>query len=330
MSAVELGGNPVIDDVPHMTQLDAERHTERTASSTRRWCGLLGILIAILVFPSAAWAGDTPAGFFYGIDGSGPTINSGTCYPCQEPNVTGGGTAGVYIGEMGGWQEAYSQSCGSGFVDAFNPTDFDDVWGNHANGKGGVGNSLYWFLGGPGVDPNYNGTATEAYNWGAYQAYLAASVWTYLFNAFGTGSLSFHVIWGDIEPDGNGLSTGWYSFGNCSRVTSTAHPSPNLDRNTFNGYWDYLVNVSNEAPGMYSASDYWNVVASGHSSLTGSTLEWTYQQQSGALNPGPSAWIQGADHGEFFGGQSQSSPTALMWQWHEGAGDYDQLDASRY
>ena len=34
----------------------------------------------------------------------------------------------------------------------------------------GVGTGVYWFMGGPGVDPHYNGTAGEAIAWGAQQA----------------------------------------------------------------------------------------------------------------------------------------------------------------
>ena len=34
----------------------------------------------------------------------------------------------------------------------------------------GIGVGVYWFMGGPGVDPHYNGTAAEAYAWGAAQA----------------------------------------------------------------------------------------------------------------------------------------------------------------
>jgi len=29
-----------------------------------------------------------------------------------------------------------------------------------------VGLGVYWFMGGPGVDPHYNGSTTEAYAWG--------------------------------------------------------------------------------------------------------------------------------------------------------------------
>jgi hypothetical protein len=34
----------------------------------------------------------------------------------------------------------------------------------------GIGDGVYWFIGGPGVDPHYNGTAAEASAWGARQA----------------------------------------------------------------------------------------------------------------------------------------------------------------
>src|ERR1700678_2315351 len=39
----------------------------------------------------------------------------------------------------------------------------------------GVGSGAYWFMGGPGVDPDYNGSAAEASTWGARQAARALS-----------------------------------------------------------------------------------------------------------------------------------------------------------
>ncbi len=41
---------------------------------------------------------------------------------------------------------------------------------NYEHGSIGVGTGVYWFMGGPGVDPHYNGTAAEAYDWGEQQA----------------------------------------------------------------------------------------------------------------------------------------------------------------
>ena len=67
---------------------------------------LVAITIAI-VFPVAnAFAGDSPAGFYYGADGYNPTA-TGSSVPYKEPTV--GGTFGGYVAEV--WTFADQDGC---------------------------------------------------------------------------------------------------------------------------------------------------------------------------------------------------------------------------
>lgn len=276
------------------------------------------LVLVPLVFaaaaPAAAVAGDSPAGFYYGMDGTGPTMTS--CYPCQEPTI--GGTVGVYVAEIGGWPQAE----GCGWSNAVNTTDFDDEYSNHQ--YGGWGDQSYFFLGGPGVDPNYNGSTTEAYNWGVKQGNQAISDWNgqapLLSNA------SREDLYGDVEPDGNGLSTGWNSHGNCSGRTSTASPGGALDRQTFNGFYNTVAG-DGLVPALYSASDYWDAVLGSSYDSVPNTDEWTYQQDT-SVQPAPVGFSAGSSSAIFFGTQTSSSSHAVMWQWSQAGGDWDQLDTN--
>jgi hypothetical protein len=77
--------------------------------------------------------------------------------PFREPAI--GGTYGGYIGMAGNW--ANWQKCsGDGVV--WSATDSRDAEADYADARG-IGVGVHWFMGGPGVDPHYNGmTARRA------------------------------------------------------------------------------------------------------------------------------------------------------------------------
>jgi hypothetical protein len=187
---------------------------------------------------------------------------------------------------------------------------------------------VYFFLGGPGVDPGYNGTATEAYDWGEDEAGLATAYWDGLIGE--VGNAAQYDVYGDVEPDysvsGTEYSNGWNSQGNCGGRTSTTSPGAYLDRETFDGWYDYLSSVG-LVPAVYSASSYWDSVLSGYNSITG-TDEWTYQGDQSTVTPAPSGWSTTNTSAIFFGAQSGSSAHAVLWQWSQAGGDYDQLDTN--
>ena len=118
-----------------------------------------GVLVATA---EGAFAADTPAGFWYGSDSSTIAVG-GNAVPYTEPVV--GGPYGGYIGMTGNW--AHYVGCGK--IVVWSATNAAQANANYAKHYG-VGTGVYWFMGGPGVDPHYNGTASEAYAWGASQA----------------------------------------------------------------------------------------------------------------------------------------------------------------
>jgi hypothetical protein len=67
-------------------------------------------------------------------------------------------------------------------------------------------------LGGPGVDPHYNGTTTEATAWGAAQAARALS-------DIANGAFDYKVVWMDIEMPGitPAPDNGWNGSGPCAQ-----------------------------------------------------------------------------------------------------------------
>ena len=119
--------------------------TPATATTTAR------AVTAALTLP----AGDGPPGFWWGTDSLPVTVPGSA--PYQMPYL--GGAYGGYIGMTGNW--AYWLGCKGGFI-AFSATDNAQAHTNYVTYHTGVGSGAYWFMGGPGVDPNYNGTATEA------------------------------------------------------------------------------------------------------------------------------------------------------------------------
>jgi hypothetical protein len=204
----------------------------------------------------------------------------------------------------------------------------------------GVGLGAYWFMGGPGVDPNWNGTASEAYKWGARQAAREL--------ADIGGGIDYPVVWMDIELPGIGPATdnGWNTVytSPCSGVVRQQHILASIDRADFNGFFDYITAHSKYKPGVYSSVPVWNSVFGSNSASPGSpgyiphTDEWTYEPETASLSSAPYGWCLNHGSGacaQFFGGVSSSSGNALMWQWsggggvRNGVGDFDQIDSAR-
>ena len=261
---------------------------------------------------------DAPSGFWFGTDDNAPTVTGSA--PYGEPTV--GGAYGYYAGESGGyWSTLESEHFNCHGDDFYNSTDasaaFTD-WLEYSLGEGTTG---LWFLGGPGTDPNYNGTTSEAMAWGKKQAELAFSRWGQSQYA------SFPILWMDIET---GARAGWNTVysGGSGAATQSFIPAA-LDRATFNGFWDYVSN-SGGIPGVYSGPGIWNGIFGTNSSYgyIPNTFETTSEADT-SITPGPVGWCEGSACAQFFGGQTSASSYAVAWQWHSGTDDYDQLDGNR-
>jgi hypothetical protein len=282
-------------------------------------------------------AGDGPPGFWWGTD-SFPVTVPGSA-PYSMPYL--GGAYGGYIGMTGNW--AYWLGCsGQEHFLAFSATNNAQAHTNYVTYHRGVGSGAYWFMGGPGVDPHYNGTTSEASAWGARQAARA------LADIANGGGIDYKVVWMDVELPGitPARDNGWNSVytSPCSGVVKQSHVPTSLDRANFNGFASYIAAHSAYKIGVYSSAGVWaSIFGTGTDSLIPNTYEWTYEPEttnySGAY---PYGWC--LDHGagpcaQFFGGQTSSSPNALMWQWSGGGGvtngiggfngDLDTIDSSR-
>ena len=197
----------------------------------------------------AAPAGDGPPGFWWGTD-SFPVTVPGSA-PYQMPYL--GGAYGGYIGMTGNW--AYWQGCsGQEHFIALSTTDDAQAHTDYVTYHTGVGSGAYWFMGGPGVDPHYNGTASEASAWGAAQAARALS-------DIADGAFDYKVVWMDIELPGitPAPDNGWNSVytSACSGVVKQSYVPTSLDRADFNGFADYIAAHSAYKVGVYSSAGVW-------------------------------------------------------------------------
>ena len=272
-------------------------------------------------------SGDAPLGFWYGTD-SLPVTVSGTA-PYREPGI--GGAYGGYIGMAGSW--SYWLGCPGGFLawSAANSAQADTDYSTYGEG---IGTAVYWFMGGPGVDPDYTGTAAEASAWGARQAAQALA-------DMASEHVTYPVVFMDIELPGvapapdNGWNDVYTSA--CSGVVMHAGIPSSLDRADFNGFWNYLAAHSKYRVGVYSDPAIWTqIFGTGSDASIPHTYEWTYQPETASLSDAPDGWcLKSEGCAQFFGGVTSASSYALMWQWSGGGGirnaigDFDQIDVSR-
>lgn len=291
---------------------------------------MLVLSIAVVLGTAAvAMAGDTPAGFWYGTDSQHIAVSGSA--PYNEPVI--GGKYGGYIGMTGNW--ARWLGCSTGNFLAWDATDAAQASTNYNTYHLGVGTGIYWYMGGPGVDPSYNGTSSEAYAWGERQAARALS-------DAASDHVNWRVMWADIELPGIAPApdNGWDSVytSPCSGVTKQSFVPTALDREDYNGFYDYVTSHSSYKMGVYSSAATWTrIFTSGSISLIPHSYEWTYEPETASLSDPPSGWcLKGTSTcATFFGGQTSSSGYALAWQWSGGGGvrnaygDFDQIDAAR-
>jgi hypothetical protein len=311
-SASALGISALVIGVTAAANTAALPHAQRAAAAPR--------------------VGDRPAGFLYGTD-SFPIAVPGSG-PYKEPVL--GSPYGGYVGMTGNW--AQWQGCGD--KSAWSPTNSADANINLITYHEGIGTGVYWFMGGPGVDPHYNGTTSEARAWGAAQAAQALSDIAKI-------KVTYPVVFADVELPGNapGISpapdNGWNSVytSTCSGIVKQNFIPAAVDHADFKGFTNYIVANSPYKAGVYSAPPVWaSIFGTGaYATLNSTTYAWTYLSASSSLSPRPTAWcLRGTSTcAQFFGGVTSSDPRAVMWQWSggggfdNGIGDFDQIDVTR-
>ncbi|HTW04298.1 MAG TPA: hypothetical protein VMF87_28640 [Streptosporangiaceae bacterium] len=316
------------------------RRAGRMALSGRagRRAGVVAVAAALIAAVSAAvaavpaGAGDKPSGFWYGTDSRAVTLNGSA--PYSEPVI--GGAYGGYIGMTGNW--ANLENCHKILVwSAANAAKANANFALHQ----GVGTGVYYFMGGPGVDPHYNGTTTEAYDWGEAQAGRALA-------DAAKQHITYPVMWADIELPGGpsdytpAPDNGWNSVytSPCSSVVRISSVPADVDRADFNGFAAYVTAHSSFKVGVYSAPDIWaQIFGTGSSASIPTTYEWTYESFTSSLAHPPVQWCLSGSASStcarFFGGVTSGSKYALAWQWsggggsNNGVGDFDQIDGNR-
>jgi len=268
-----------------------------------------------------------PTGFWSGTD-SWPVPVSGSA-PYRAPGI--GGAYGGYIGMAGSW--SYWLGCHGGFL-AWSSANSAQADTNYTKYGQGIGTAAYWFMGGPGVDPGYNGTAAEATAWGARQAARTLA-------NMAKEHVTYPVVFMDIELPGvaPAFDNGWEDVytSPCSGQVKQRGMLVALDRADFNGYWSYLGTHSSYKAGVYAAPAIWTqIFGTGSAASIPHTYEWTYEPETASLAEAPHGWcLKSGGCAAFFGGVTTTSPYALMWQWSGGGGvrnaigDFDQIDASR-
>ena len=286
----------------------------------------------VAVTARALPAGDGPPGFWWGTD-SLPVSVPGSA-PYSMPHL--GGAYGGYIGMTGNW--AYWLGCsGQEHFLAYSATNAAQARTNFTKYGRGVGYGAYWFMGGPGVDPRYNGTVAEATSWGAQQAART------LTDIADGGGINYPVVWADIELPGitPAPDNGWNSVytSSCSGKVKQSSVPASLDRSEFNGYANYITAHSKYKVGVYSSAPVWSsIFGTGSLAAIPNTYEWTYEPETASLGNAPVGWCLNHGSGscaQFFGGQTNASKYALLWQWsggggvRNGIGDFDQIDGAR-
>ncbi|HYB15816.1 MAG TPA: hypothetical protein VEF71_10145 [Streptosporangiaceae bacterium] len=304
----------------------------------RSWLAFAGSVALVLattaalttVAATASSAFDGPTGFWYGTDSATVPVPAGV--PYRMPVI--GGAYGGYIGMTGNW----ANLAGCHKIVVWSAANSAQANTNYRVYHKGIGTGVYWFMGGPGVDPHYKGTTGEAYAWGEQQA--ARTLYD-----IGHVSVTYPVVFMDVEIPGNAPSytpapdNGWNSVytSACSGVVRIGYVSASLDRADFNGFAAYITAHSHYKVGVYSAPSIWtSIFGTGAYASIPNTYEWTYVPATASLSDAPSGWcLKSGGCAQFFGGQTSSSKYALMWQWsggggiRNGVGDFDQIDANR-
>ena len=277
-------------------------------------------------------AGDGPPGFWWGTDSA--TVPVPGSAPYGMPHL--GGAYGGYIGMTGNW----ANLAGCHKIVVWSAVNSAQANTNHLTYHKGIGTGVYWFMGGPGVDPHYTGTTSEAYAWGQQQAARTLYDISHV-------HVTYPVVFMDVEIPGNAPNytpapdNGWNTVytSACSGRVKQHHIPASVDRAVFNGFAAYITAHSHYKVGVYSAPDVWtSIFGTGTASLIPNTYEWTYEPETASLSSAPVGWC--LNHGtgacaQFFGGQTRASAHAVMWQWsggggvRNGFGDFDQIDSTR-
>lgn len=285
-------------------------------------CGLVLVPagIGLAARPASAASSDPPKDFWVGTDSYAPI--PGGSYPYKEPSVPG--LYAAYTAEIGTWTNWLGCTHGEGeSVTAINEVNADEAVNPAIPGV-----SFYWFAAGPGADPHYNGTYAEAYKWGKEQAeHVAFDYGQLLKEGIRTDTAYIPFVFMDIEGQPvAGYANGWNEIVNhCARITKRKVIPVEIDRATFNGFYDFIHLHTIFHPGVYSTPDFWKFTfGTGPEGHIPNTYEWTPVVSAPHPRPKPDQFTNGRDSAVWFGGVTTGKQAG--WQWTQAGGDYDEWD----
>jgi hypothetical protein len=239
---------------------------------------------------------------------------------------SGCGHFGGYVGEIGGYWDV-NNCIGS---DAFSTSAANRANTNLYSYGYGIGAQSYFFAAGPGMDPNYDGTTSEAHDWGVKQAKIAVA-------EAADYSMVREILVIDVEDGTAAPYTGWNETTTAcgALISSSACCATDVARATINAFNTYVFDDTSFWPAYYSAPGIWaGILGSGTDATLSNTMEWTADYKENCHQPGPYSWTQdsgscSSNSATFFGTVTTGNDCAFMWQWSGGQDDYDQIDANR-
>jgi len=325
----------------------AARGAGRSAplSAPVRICGAARVLSFVPSGPSAqamaiarsamASAQSAPAqspksAFYLGTDSAAPQAcgngNSAYTEPDGSCNKKTSDPYGEYIGEVGtfmSWKGCTTAG------NAWDQANYNMATDNVVDFSTGLGAAAYWFAAGPGRDPHYNGSTSEAGIWGQEQAKQTLS-------DLGGKVFDFRYIFMDIEnngvpPDGDGWNTVWN--GPCGNTVKKEYVPANVDFATWVGFADYIDDHSPYLAGIYSAggNSYGSWAGIFGNEKISNTAEWTFTNEQSQLDF-PSGFSGSHASPQWF--SSEPAACDLLWQWSggngvlNGYGDFDVAEAA--
>lgn len=280
-----------------------------------RW--MAGATVAALLIclnPGLASANDSPSGFWYGADGTGPGPNgTSIASPCT-------GAYGFYAGRVNTANDGYMK------------ISYANQAQTNANNGRGVGEMAYGDLDGPTAYSGFNGSTSEATYWGEEQANAFGNSWDGDMDSYGLEEPSYPLVFADMES-GN---PGWLTSANSGTYSNWQ----TLNRDVFNGFWSQIQTwtipdgVEMEAA-YYSGPEFYDTYMPSQSMA--STWQWEASwAYSGSISSGDCA-LNGFTAPDGFSpqsifGQSTGSACFGFWQWantNSGNSDWDQVDQNR-
>ena len=291
----------------------------------------VGVSVGLAV---SAQAGDSPAGFNFGTD-SWPTSRS----PARLPTVTRSWAATTAVTSAWSGTGRAWKGARPGTSSTVSYSNRDQANTDYNTYHIGIGTAAYWYMGGPGVDPHWNGTYRRSGQLGRAAGVADMLTAVKCAGHHVSGAVGGHRKAGHRARPGQRLDQrvhltvqreGQAELRPVDRGPRRVQRVRRLHHRALDVQGGRLL----RALDLASRSS-----APCRPSLIPNTYEWTYWPETSNLNAYPYAWrlSQGKStlYAQFFGGQTYSSTFALMWQWsggggvRNGLGDFDQIDVAR-